>query len=379
MTASPLIRGLIGATLFPLALAAMAREAIAQAPDPDFHIYLAFGQSNMEGAGAVPSAEKTGVNPRFRLMAAVDCPSLNRTKGAWSTAVPPLCRCATGMTPVDYFGRTLVDSLPANIKVGVIVVAVAGTSIKLFDKATYQAYLSDKNTADWLRNIAKEYGSNPYQTLVDLGKAAQKDGVIKGFLLHQGETDGGDPQWPNRVKTVYSDLIADLGLDAAKTPLLAGDLVSASGNVAKLPAALSNSYVIPSTGLPHLTDNLHFSPEGYKEFGKRYASVMLGILKKSGASKVARQGTLNGFALGHVMPGRAGRPSLTFELPQASFVSLMASTLGGEEIGELAGRVFPAGAHTLELAGRPLPAGICFVTMKAGAFTATRPVVLVTR
>ena len=376
MIAIPAIRNPIGAALMFAYAALLAGNGSAQTPNPDFHIYLAFGQSNMEGAGAVPAAEKSGVNPRFQLMAAVNCPDLNRTKGAWSTAVPPLCRCGTGMTPVDYFGRTLVDSLPSRIKVGIIVVAVAGTSIQLFDKDKYQAYLDDKNTADWLRNIAKEYGGNPYQTLVDLGKLAQKDGVIKGFLLHQGETDAGNPQWPNMVKTVYSNLIKDLGLDAAKTPLLAGDLVSPSGNVAKLPAALPNSYVIPSTGLAHNSDNLHFSPEGYKEFGKRYAATMLGILKKDGS--VGIPGTLSqtGFSLGSDLQGPDGKASITFRIPHSAFVSLKACALDGTEIAELAGNGFPAGAYTVGLAGKRLPAGICIVTMKAGGFAASRRLVL---
>src|SRR5512146_3161557 len=43
-------------------------------PDPKFHIYLCFGQSNME-AGARPEAQDRGeVDPRFQMLAAVDMP-----------------------------------------------------------------------------------------------------------------------------------------------------------------------------------------------------------------------------------------------------------------------------------------------------------------
>lgn len=374
MTSSRIIRNRI-ALLVSSAMALLVQIGFAQTPDPNFHVYIAFGQSNMEGNGAVPAAEKTGVNPRFQLMAAVNCPALSRTKGTWSTAVPPLCRCGTGMTPADYFGRTLVDSLP-NVKVGVIVVAVAGTSIKIFDKAQYQAYLSDAGTADWLRNIANEYGGNPYKVMVDLGKEAQKVGVIKGFLLHQGETDGGNAQWANIVKTVYTNLITDLGLDAAKTPLLAGDLVGPSTMIANLPNVLPNSYVIPSTGLGKNTDNLHFSPEGYKEFGKRYGSKMLSILKQNGTTGMDLPRSEAGFALGAGMPDLKGRNSITFTIPQSAFVSLKAYTLDGAEIAELAGKVYPAGSHSIEAAGKPLPAGVSILTMKAGAYSATRRVVL---
>lgn len=377
MTYKMKIRSLTGSALAPLVMATMSlldQNGFAQTPSPDFHIYLAFGQSNMEGNGAVPAAEKTGVNPRFQHMAAVNCPALNRTKGAWTTAVPPLCRCGTGMTPVDYFGRTLVDSLPTNIKVGVINVSVAGCAIEMFDKDKYQSYITGQ--ADWMKNIAGEYGGNPYGTLVTLAKQAQKDGVIKGFLLHQGESGSSTNQWANEVKLIYNNLIQDLGLDAAKTPLLAGDLVNSSTMVKNLPNTLPNSYVIPSTGLGKNSDNLHFSPDGYKEFGKRYGSTMLGILKKIGTTPIAGSRSMAGFALGEGFSGQVGKVSIGFEIPQSGFVSVKAYNIGGEEIAELAGKAFPAGRHTLEFAGKPLPAGICILKMNAGAFSATRRVVL---
>ena len=38
--------------------------------------------------------------------------------------MPPLCRPNTGLTPVDYFGRTLTEALPDSIRIGVIPVAM---------------------------------------------------------------------------------------------------------------------------------------------------------------------------------------------------------------------------------------------------------------
>ncbi len=110
--------------------------------DPNFYIFLAFGQSNMEGNARPETQDKTGVNERFQLLPAVDWSDKSRTKGKWTTAVPPLCRSSTGLTPCDYFGRTLVDSLPANIKIGIINVSVAGCAIDMFDKAKYQTYVA---------------------------------------------------------------------------------------------------------------------------------------------------------------------------------------------------------------------------------------------
>src|SRR5512138_3918788 len=79
--------------------------------DPNFYIFLCFGQSNMEGAARI-EAQDTTVDSRFMVMEAVDCPALNRNKGQWYPAVPPLCRCRTGLSPADYFGRTMVANLP---------------------------------------------------------------------------------------------------------------------------------------------------------------------------------------------------------------------------------------------------------------------------
>ena len=119
------------------------------APDPNFHIYLAFGQSNMEGQGTIEAQDTANVPERFKMMAAVDEPSKGRSKGNWYKAIPPLCREYTKLSQCDYFGRELVQNLPETISVGVINVAVAGCSIDLFDEDEAQACLS--TAADWLK------------------------------------------------------------------------------------------------------------------------------------------------------------------------------------------------------------------------------------
>ena len=49
--------------------------------------------------------------------------------------------------------------------------------------------------------------------------------MIKGILLHQGESNTNDKDWPLKVKGVYDNLLNDLGLSAANVPLLAGEVV----------------------------------------------------------------------------------------------------------------------------------------------------------
>jgi hypothetical protein len=124
--------------------------------------------------------------------------------------------------------------------------------------------------------------------MVDLAKTAQKDGVIKGILLHQGESNPNDSLWTKKVKLVYDNLIKDPHLKAKNVPLLAGETVNADQNgicagmnkiIATLPQMISNAYVISSAGCPDAEDNLHFTAEGYRLLGKRYAEKMLSLLK----------------------------------------------------------------------------------------------------
>ncbi|HMA63836.1 MAG: sialate O-acetylesterase, partial [Fibrobacterota bacterium] len=256
--------------------------------DPNFYIFLAFGQSNMEGNARPESMDNT-VDERFKLLPAVDMSDKGRTKGVWTKATPPLCRSSTGLTPCDYFGRTLVDSLPKDIKIGIINVSVAGCAIDMFDKSKYQSYISSlTQNESYMKDIANQYGGNPYGRLVEMGKAAQKDGVIKGILLHQGETDAYKGGWQDKVKAVYDNLIKDLNLDASKTPLLAGDLLSPSGEVQKLAETMKNTaYVISSSGLKG-ADQYHFVADSYRQFGKRYGIKMLELLRKQGTGVIAK-------------------------------------------------------------------------------------------
>lgn len=252
--------------------------------DPNFYIFLCFGQSNMEGQGAIEIQDKT-VDSRFRVMETTGCSNLGRTKGNWYTAVSPLCRCYTGLSPADYFGRTMVANLPDSIRVGVINISVAGCKIELFDKDNYQSYVA--TAPDWMVGIINAYGGNPYAYLVQMAKLAQKDGVIKGILLHQGESNTGDTAWPAKVKGIYNNLISDLSLNADSVPLLAGELVNADQGGAcasmnpiinKLPQTLPNSYVISSAGCTCASDHIHFDAAGYRKFGARYGVKMLSLL-----------------------------------------------------------------------------------------------------
>ena len=268
-----------------LVVAVCAASAVYAAPDPNFHIYLAFGQSNMEGQGDIGQQDKS-VDERFQVLWAADNGSCSgKTKGKWSTAVPPLAHCqGAKLGPTDYFGRTMVEKTDSQIKVGVIVVAVAGCSIQLFDKNNYANYARSQQS--WMTQRINDYGGNPYGRMIEMAKKAQESGVIKGIIFHQGETDAGDGQWPSKVKGVYDNIIKDLGL-GSDIPFLAGEVLrsgvssGANNNIAKLPQQSKNFYVVSSEGFNQALgdgQNVHFTSQEYRDFGKRYAEKMIEVL-----------------------------------------------------------------------------------------------------
>ncbi len=355
--------------------------------DENFYIFLCFGQSNMEGQGTIETQDKT-VDARFQVMEAVNCSGLRRTMGKWYTATPPLCRCYTGLSPADYFGRTLVDSLPSNIKIGVINVSVAGCKIELFDKDNYQTYAA--SVEQWMKNIITEYGGNPYGRLVEIAKLAQKDGIIKGILLHQGESNTGDNQWPSKVKKIYNNLMTDLELDPAKVPLLAGEVVNADQGgicasvnsiIAKLPQTVPNSYVISSKGCTDATDNLHFNSAGYRELGKRYAVKMLSLLKDQNTDVDETESILkDSYELNQNYPNPFNPTTvISYQLPKSEYVSLKIYDVLGTEIATLVNEFKQAGNYSVEFRAKSdeISSGIYFYRLAAGSFSESRKMILI--
>ena len=253
------------------------------APDPNFHIYIAYGQSNMGGTADAQSADKVE-HPRFKIFASQKCISKGRNNlGDIYPAVPSLFNCGNTISMADWFGRTMVDSMP-NVTIGIIPVAIGGASIKVFDKDQYINYMGTAET--WLQNFIKEYASdgNIHQTIVDLAKKAQEVGVIKGFIFHQGETDGGYADWPKIVKKTRDDILAALNMSSDTVPFVAGELLRDgccySDRVSKLSETMDNTYYASSEGLSgNGQDRYHFNHDAYVTFGKRYAEEMLKALR----------------------------------------------------------------------------------------------------
>ena len=259
--------------------------------DPNFYIYICFGQSNMEGNAQWEAQDVGNVDERFQMLATCNFDNPKRTLGNWYKAECPIVSPVGKLGPTDYFGRTMVQELPDK-KIGVIAVAMGGSPIEMFDKDLYAEKIKEKEqgggTPWWAQLANNYYGGNPYGRIIEMAKKAQEVGVIKGILLHQGESNNGDEKWPGMVKKIYKDMLHDLGLKASEVPIFVGETEyeNMGGGcswhnhvVAKIPEVIPTGHVVSADGIPgNGVDPWHFSAAGYRTFGKRYAEKVLDVM-----------------------------------------------------------------------------------------------------
>jgi len=289
----------------------------AASPKNKFHVYLAFGQSNMVGYVGPPVglfqtnntnwvAEYGYDNPpeNFVVMAAANNNrnAYNRKKGQWYPALPPLNVYNNGLSPADFFGRTMAQAVAdKDIKIGVIIVAVDGCKSNLFfkNKENFISYITAQ--PDWMRYQCAAFADPlasgtipdtdnyktvdyPYKRLTDMAKIAQETGVIKGIIMAHDE-GAADRAGNQAIREIYDDLCEDLGFLQGEIPLLAAQSVgNSNGYIASIPYAFydipDTVFIIPSDGCAWWSDadadqRDHFSFQGYEEMGRRFAGKML--------------------------------------------------------------------------------------------------------
>ena len=230
-----------------------------------FHCFLLLGQSNMAGYALAQASDKVE-DPRVLVLGYDNNAALGRVTNKWDVACPPLhASWLNAIGPGDWFGKTMIQKVPAGDTIGLIPCAISGEKIETFMKSGGTKY-------NWILNRARI--------------AQQNGGVIEGIIFHQGESNSGDPNWPGKVKTLVEDLRKDLNL--GNVPFLPGELLysgpCAGHNklVNQLPSLIPNCYVVSANGLvvdPGDTQyRLHFSHDSSVTLGKRYADKMIQAL-----------------------------------------------------------------------------------------------------
>lgn len=251
--------------------------ASASEADPKMMIFLLLGQSNMVGQPR-PEAQDRVEDPRVRVLAYEDCWSLGRTYNHWYPAKAPLHDCGAGVGPGDYFARTLAKAYP-DATIGLVPLAISGVDIDFFVKGAISARRSE------FKIPPDNHWSGAYDWVIERARLAQRSGVIRGIIFHQGESDTGSPKWVGKVQGLVADLRRDLGL--GEVPFVAGELLytGCCGKwhnplIAELPQKISNARVVSAEGLAG-TDAAHFDLLSQRTFGARYGAAMLELLNAS--------------------------------------------------------------------------------------------------
>jgi hypothetical protein len=225
-------------------------------------LFLLAGQSNMAGRGDIEPKDRQPVDGLFSLSAA----------DKWVPAVDPVHfdkPKIAGVGLARSFGRTLIAARPG-AQIGLIPAAFGGSLLDEWAPG-------GKHYVEALRRVA----------------LARASGRLRGLLWHQGESEGNDE---TRART-YLDRFAGVveafrrDLESPGMPVVVGQLggfLRTTGvdfptpfadvvnrQLAQVPVVIPNSAFVPSGGLVHRGDELHFNAPSLRELGRRYAHSYL--------------------------------------------------------------------------------------------------------
>lgn len=289
---------------FSLSVAVITQLSNA-AVDPNFHCFLLFGQSNMAGGCQEPNEGDCDPSDRIKVLSYTDCQgtspacsqiSMNWTKNQWRIAAPPYHDCDEGIGIADNFAKTLLDSMSSEISIGLIPCALSGMSMNVFRKGAMWGEVVNGDTCqipNWCQKDLNGAHKLAYDWMVERCMIAQTTGVIKGILIHQGETDNGDAWWVDTTKKILDNLKADLDLPD-DIPVLVGELLQETDANGQQPCCADHNAKVHQLAQEYdhceyvSSDDLkmrnndqwkaHFDCPGFKEFGIRYARKYLDMI-----------------------------------------------------------------------------------------------------
>lgn len=238
-----------------LVFASLLAQAQLKA-DSNFHVYLLIGQSNMAGRGKVDSESKK-VNPHILMLDKED---------QWVPASDPVHfdkPQIAGVGPAISFAGDMLEG-KGNLKIGLIPCALGGSPIKVWEPG-----------AEYLKVF------HPYDDAVRRAQLAMQQGVLKGILWHQGESDNDLQRaavYLEKLITLINRLRTDL--QSPQLPFVAGEIGyfnkqdHINSIINRLPAQVPYTAAVSANGLTDKGDSLHFDSPSARELGKRYAQAM---------------------------------------------------------------------------------------------------------
>jgi hypothetical protein len=193
----------------------------------------------------------------------------------WVPATDPLHfdkPALVGVGPGLAFGKEMAASSP-KARIGLIPCAVGGSPI-----AVWQAGKRYEAT-----------GTHPYDDALARAKAALQQGVLKGILWHQGESDSSPdmaasylPKLEQLIQTFRQDL------SAPGVPVVVGELgyyrdqyQNINRQLSQLPERVPHTAVVSAQGLGHKGDETHFDAASARILGQQFAEKMAQLQRES--------------------------------------------------------------------------------------------------
>ena len=232
--------------------------------DPNFHIYLLMGQSNMAGRGEITEEFMGQGHPNLLMLTA---------DGKWVLAKHPIHYDkpkAAGVGPGLAFGIDMAKADPT-IKIGLVPCAVGGTAIERWQPGAF-----DEATK-----------THPYDDALSRIREAMKYGVVKGVIWHQGESNSTEKKsllYLAQLDTLIKRIRVEVG--NPKLPVVVGELGRYNENykyinevITKVPSSIPFTAVATSEDLIHKGDQTHFDSASATILGHRFAAKMMTLLK----------------------------------------------------------------------------------------------------
>jgi hypothetical protein len=229
--------------------------------NPNFHIYLLTGQSNMSGRGTL-ATNVDATNPRIKIL---------QQNGTWVTATHPLHAevepTAAAVGPGLAFALKMLENADPNVTIGLIPTAVGGQSITVFEPGV----------------INTRTNKSIYDESVNYANIARTQGVLKGVLFHQGESNNGSTStWLSGVKNLINNFRT--AFNNSQLPFIIGEMgrfptaPDKYNNILSVMPQIINEVpytaLVSSAGLTDIGDDTHFNSSSATTLGIRYATAM---------------------------------------------------------------------------------------------------------
>ena len=260
-----------GVVAIACAGAPLSKEKLTLPPKERLHLYLLLGQSNMVGRDA-PADEDRQTHPRVL--------TINRA-GVWEPACDPLPHTdafSKGVGPGMTFARTLVEQ-DESVTIGLVPCAKGGSALSQWGK-----------------------GTELYDAAVARARLAQQDGVLRGILWHQGESEISNARLANTYADRVTDLFVELRRDLATPdlPIIVGEIGhylyapdrfpyarTVNAALAQVPQRLEHAGLVTAEGLDHRGDGVHMNTESQRKLGKRFARELLRLRREQAEQDAA--------------------------------------------------------------------------------------------